>query len=117
MEDGEKRGLLEYLHQEVGCGYLSDLRYRPWSQECHRVIARIKPGAYTLVDWSEAYCYLLGHRESFADVQQARERILQDMAAGRGRAGRYLIKKEPMETPSALAFLFIRCRWAAYPSF
>lgn len=82
MEDGEKRGLLEYLHQEIGCGYLSDLRYRPWSQECHRVIVRIKPGAYTLVDWSEAYCYLLGHRESFADVQQARERILQDMAAG-----------------------------------
>ena len=82
MEDGEKRGLLEYLHQEVGCGYLSDLRYRPWSQEFHRVIARIKPGAYTLVDWSEAYCCLLGHRESFADVQQARERILQDMAAG-----------------------------------
>jgi hypothetical protein len=83
MEDRKKEGLLEYLHREVGCSYLSDLRYRPWLQECRRVVTRLNPEAYTLMDWTEAYCYLLGRQKAFADACQAREGILQELDVGR----------------------------------
>ena len=73
----ERMGLLERCTEEVGCTYLSDLRYLH-TEERFRLagaVEQIPPGAYSLAEWNDALDYLAGG-EPAPSTGEAKQRIL-----------------------------------------
>lgn len=70
-------GLLERCTEEVGCAYLSDLRYLD-TEERFRLagaVEQIPPGDYSLAEWNDALDYLAGGAPA-PSAGEAKQRIL-----------------------------------------
>ena len=53
-----KKELLERLRQEMGCDYISDLRYAPFNQRAIQKIRTLDREEYGEAEWSDAIYYL-----------------------------------------------------------
>ena len=70
-------GLLERCTEEVGCTYLSDLRYLD-TEERFRLagaVEQIPPGEYSLTEWNDALDYLAGGSPA-PSTGEAKQRLL-----------------------------------------
>lgn len=70
-------GLLERCTEEVGCTYLSDLRYLD-TEERFRLagaVEQIPPGEYSLTEWNDALDYLAGGAPA-PSTGEAKQRLL-----------------------------------------
>ena len=70
-------GLLERCTEEVGCTYLSDLRYLD-TEERFRLagaVEQIPPGEYSLTEWNDALGYLAGGAPA-PSAGEAKQRLL-----------------------------------------
>ena len=76
-----KSGLLEYIAEKAGCGYLSDLHSRKRSYLIYKVIAEIAPSDYDLKEWQDAVRYITAQMVSFEDSGQAAEYLLHHLKA------------------------------------
>lgn len=64
--------LFEYLKEETGATYISDLRYSPYRENAIRILAsKITGGGYSLHTWNDALQYLLFH-ESCSSIEEAK---------------------------------------------
>ena len=73
----ERMGLLERCTEEVGCAYLSDLRYLD-TEERFRLagaVEQIPPGDYSLAEWNDALDYLAGGSPA-PSTGEAKQRLL-----------------------------------------
>ena len=73
----ERMGLLERCTEEVGCAYLSDLRYLD-TEERFRLagaVEQIPPGEYSLTEWNDALDYLAGGAPA-PSTGEAKQRLL-----------------------------------------
>lgn len=73
----ERMGLLERCTEEVGCAYLSDLRYLD-TEERFRLagaVEQIPPGDYSLAEWNDALDYLAGGAPA-PSTGEAKQRLL-----------------------------------------
>lgn len=73
----ERMGLLERCTEEVGCTYLSDLRYLD-TEERFRLagaVEQIPPGEYSLTEWNDALDYLTGGAPA-PSTGEAKQRLL-----------------------------------------
>ena len=66
-------GLLEALHAQVGCMYLSDLRRPEFFPMIQQELWKCTPEEFSLREWCDAVHYLTGERRIFADQQTAAE--------------------------------------------
>ena len=53
-----KKELLERLRQEMGCDYISDLRYAPYNQRAIQKIRTLDQEEYGAAEWRDAMHYL-----------------------------------------------------------
>ena len=68
----KKRELLEYLAEEAGCNYLSDLRCGANFHFLQRLLqVQIQPEDYPLKEWNEAACYITGQTVDFVTAEEA----------------------------------------------
>ena len=68
--------LLEFLTQQTGCEYLSDLRCIPQPNDVLRsAVARLSLDAFVAHEWIDAANYLCGIR--CASAEEARNEILE----------------------------------------
>ncbi len=74
-----KTGLLEYIAENAGCGYLSDLHSKKRNFHIYEVIMNIAPSDYDLKEWEDAVRYITGKTVSFQDSDQAAEYLLQHL--------------------------------------
>lgn len=75
-ETMRKSGLLEYIAERAGCGYLSDLHSKKKSFHIYRVITDIAPSDYDLKEWEDAVRYIIEKKVSFEDSEQAADYLL-----------------------------------------
>lgn len=70
-------GLLERCTEEVGCTYLSDLRYLDTKERFRLAgaVEQIPPGEYSLTEWNDALDYLAGGAPA-PSTGEAKQRIL-----------------------------------------
>lgn len=70
-------GLLERCTEEVGCTYLSDLRYLDTKERFRLAgaVEQIPPGEYSLTEWNDALGYLAGGAPA-PSAGEAKQRIL-----------------------------------------
>lgn len=70
--------LLDTLSAQIGCTYLSDLRFLDTLQ--HRRLAEIlkyiSAEAFELREWNDALYYLTGDGQSKADAEQAKAALI-----------------------------------------
>lgn len=73
----ERMGLLERCTEEVGCTYLSDLRYLDTKARFRLAgaVEQIPPGDYSLVEWNDALDYLAGGAPA-PSTGEAKQRLL-----------------------------------------
>lgn len=73
----ERMGLLERCTEEVGCTYLSDLRYLDTKARFRLAgaVEQIPPGEYSLAEWNDALDYLAGGAPA-PSAGEAKQRIL-----------------------------------------
>lgn len=73
----ERMGLLERCTEEVGCAYLSDLRYLDTKERFRLAgaVEQIPPGEYSLTEWNDALDYLAGG-EPAPSTGEAKQRLL-----------------------------------------
>lgn len=71
------QGLLEYLASQAGCEYISDL-HETWRLPFLGTAVRKAGTLYrSTAEWSDAYAYLTGEHETFADAAVASDRLLE----------------------------------------
>ena len=70
-------GLLERCTEEVGCTYLSDLRYLDTKERFRLAgaVEQIPPGEYSLTEWNDALDYLAGGAPA-PSTGEAKQRLL-----------------------------------------
>lgn len=70
-------GLLERCTEEVGCTYLSDLRYLDTKARFRLAgaVEQIPPGDYSLAEWNDALDYLAGGAPA-PSTGEAKQRLL-----------------------------------------
>ena len=70
-------GLLERCTEEVGCTYLSDLRYLDTKARFRLAgaVEQIPPGDYSLAEWNDALDYLTGGAPA-PSTGEAKQRLL-----------------------------------------
>lgn len=70
--------LLDTLSAQIGCTYLSDLRFMDTLQ--HRRLAEIlkyiSAKAFELREWNDALCYLTGDSRSKTDAEHAKAALI-----------------------------------------
>ena len=73
----ERMGLLERCTEEVGCAYLSDLRYLDTKERFRLAgaVEQIPPGEYSLAEWNDALDYLAGGSPA-PSTGEAKQRLL-----------------------------------------
>ncbi len=73
----ERMGLLERCTEEVGCTYLSDLRYLDTKARFRLAgaVEQIAPGEYSLAEWNDALDYLAGGAPA-PSAGEAKQRLL-----------------------------------------
>ena len=73
----ERMGLLERCTEEVGCAYLSDLRYLDTKGRFRLAgaVEQITPGEYSLAEWNDALDYLAGGSPA-PSTGEAKQRLL-----------------------------------------
>lgn len=73
----ERMGLLERCTEEVGCTYLSDLRYLDTKARFRLAgaVEQIPPGDYSLAEWNDALDYLTGGAPA-PSTGEAKQRLL-----------------------------------------
>lgn len=73
----ERMGLLERCTEEVGCTYLSDLRYLDTKARFRLAgaVEQIPPGEYSLIEWNDALGYLAGGAPA-SSTGEAKQRLL-----------------------------------------
>ncbi len=71
--------LLEYLSEELGCDFLSDLHYITPSPEQVQFILSIPPNQYLLQDYQEAVAYLSQDPGSCHSISQAKHLLIQKL--------------------------------------
>lgn len=73
----ERMGLLERCTEEVGCTYLSDLRYLDTKARFRLAgaVEQIPPGDYSLAEWNDALDYLAGGAPA-PSTGEAKQRLL-----------------------------------------
>ena len=73
----ERMGLLERCTEEVGCTYLSDLRYLDTKARFRLAgaVEQIPPGDYSLAEWNDALDYLAGGSPA-PSTGEAKQRLL-----------------------------------------
>lgn len=73
----ERMGLLERCTEEVGCTYLSDLRYLDTKARFRLAgaVEQIPPGEYSLAEWNDALDYLAGGAPA-PSTGEAKQRLL-----------------------------------------
>lgn len=73
----ERMGLLERCTEEVGCTYLSDLRYLDTKARFRLAgaVEQIPPGEYSLTEWNDALGYLAGGAPA-PSTGEAKQRLL-----------------------------------------
>lgn len=73
----ERMGLLERCTEEVGCTYLSDLRYLDTKARFRLAgaVEQIPPGDYSLTEWNDALGYLAGGAPA-PSTGEAKQRLL-----------------------------------------
>lgn len=73
----ERMGLLERCTEEVGCTYLSDLRYLDTKARFRLAgaVEQIPPGEYSLTEWNDALDYLAGGAPA-PSTGEAKQRLL-----------------------------------------
>ena len=64
-------GLLEALHAQIGCMYLSDLPKPELFPLIQQELWKCIPEQFSLREWCDAVHYLTGERRTFADQQTA----------------------------------------------
>ena len=73
----ERMGLLKRCTEEVGCTYLSDLRYLDTKGRFRLAgaVEQIPPGDYSLAEWNDALDYLAGGAPA-PSTGEAKQRLL-----------------------------------------
>ena len=73
----ERMGLLKRCTEEVGCTYLSDLRYLDTKGRFRLAgaVEQIPPGDYSLAEWNDALDYLAGGSPA-PSTGEAKQRLL-----------------------------------------
>lgn len=75
MEQKKKIGLLEELQCLAGCCYLSDLHSGHYADQVAEALELVEPGRYSLKEWEDAYCYILGERKEFGSCGEVWEEL------------------------------------------
>ena len=68
-------GLLDWLTDECGCSYLSNLRLAETVPALLRAVRRIPPGRWSDETWSEAVNYITGEQVKVRDEASARQAL------------------------------------------
>lgn len=74
---------LDVLAYKAGCAYLSDLRYIDGIQRLKllRALEKIPAEAVSLREWKDAILYLTGVERACGSAEQARENLINGLAA------------------------------------
>lgn len=80
--------LLEKLKENIGCAYISDLRFAPWRERARSAIAELDLQTYPLTALSDAADYLYGEARVFAGVYAAQTYFRDKLCEGRDSAGK-----------------------------
>lgn len=74
----EKMSLLDMMAAQMGCEYLSDLRYLDSGQRAQlaRKLKKLPTQIAGLRDWNDALEYLTGDAHSKAEARQARDALI-----------------------------------------
>lgn len=82
--------LLEVLALQLGCGYLSDLRFlRGWERmRLARRLETIPAKDADLSDWNDALEYLAGDKHPRPDAAQAKAALMEALTAPRASGER-----------------------------
>lgn len=75
-------GLLEYLSSECGCMFLSDLRRSNVRFKLDEPLEKVKEDLYSLSEWQEAVCYILGNAPEFSNTNEAKKYLLEQIRLG-----------------------------------
>ena len=73
MKDKNERPeeLLEYLADNIGCMYLSDLHQPYFIKRINKFLIRINPMIYSLYEWDDAVFYITGENRKFENQTEA----------------------------------------------
>lgn len=72
----DRAGLLERIAAESGCMYLSDLRGFIYRERFRIAVSHIPASDYSIEEWQDAACYMVGSKEEFKTAEEAKQRIL-----------------------------------------
>lgn len=74
------QSLLEYLSNSTNCNYISDLRMKEKRIEISRVIKEISPDDFSLIEWKDAYQYILGEKCVVGEQIEIKDKFLQGLS-------------------------------------
>ena len=70
-------GILDYLKEEAGCTYISDLYQISFLPSIKKVVEQIDPDTFTLRQWNDAAGYISQKKLEFHTVQEVRGYLLE----------------------------------------
>lgn len=68
-------GLLDYLSEEVNCGYLSDLKNTCYHVQIVSLLKELEIERFTLSQWQETVKYIFNYNQPFESVQEIKDYI------------------------------------------
>ena len=81
-----RMSLLDAMSIQMGCAYLSDLRFLNSEQQRRlaQALEKIPADSATLFEWNDALEYLTGGKAALPDAAQARTALMEALAAANG---------------------------------
>lgn len=71
-----EQGLLDFLAEEIGCEYLSELREGTRNKDIKKILVRIRADRFSMEDWKDAVEYLTAEKQQFQDKKMAKAYLL-----------------------------------------
>lgn len=74
-----KQSLLEFLADQCGCPYLSDLHTQGYFIPLRRVLINLDAAAYNDQEWSDSFAYILGRSAKSPTAEEIRQELIQSI--------------------------------------
>lgn len=71
-----EQGLLDFLAEESGCAYLSELREGTKNKDIKEILVHVHADRFSMKDWQDAAEYLTAEKQQFEDAKKAKAYLL-----------------------------------------
>lgn len=86
MKEQTQTGLLEYIAEQTGCDFLSDLHCAKW-KKVQEALLQANTKTFSLEEWNDAAKYLTGEKRCFRTSTEAVNFLLNRKNNERGEDG------------------------------